>query len=110
MSRINHLLQDVLWLVIVDQEPLAQKECLQIPEFEWNLDMMLSRKGMSPCKISEVCDLLFNVFPLTVGISLVQVILLGQSRYALLQNKIMQLDDADDDIPDISTWKASSNS
>ena len=59
-----------------------------------------------------MCDLLLNVLRLTVRVSLVQVILLGQSRYALLQNKIKQLADADDDddIPDISTWKASSNS
>ena len=57
-----------------------------------------------------MCDLLLNVLRLTVRVSLVEVILLGQSRYALLQNKIKQLDDADDDIPDFSTWKASSNS
>ena len=35
MPRVkDYLLQDVLGLVIVDQEPLAQEECLQIPEFE----------------------------------------------------------------------------
>ena len=103
----GHLFQNVLWLVVVDQEPLAQEECLQIPEFEWNLDMMLSRKGMSPCKISEVCDLLFNVFPLTVGVSLVQVILLGQGRYALLGKKSLIFVSL---LTIISTWKASSNS
>ena len=93
--------------MVVDQEPLAQKECLQIPEFEWNLDMMLSRKGMSPCKISEVCDLLFNVFPLTVGVSLVQVILLGQGGYALLGRENLIFVSL---LTIISTWKASSNS
>ena len=67
----------------------------------------LFRTKAPPCKVSEVCDLLLNVLRLTVRVSLVEVILLGQSRYALLQNKIKQLDD---DIPDISTWKASSNS
>ena len=77
--------------MVVDQEPLAQKECLQIPEFERNLDMMLSRKGMSPCKISEVGDLLFNVFPLTVGISLIQVVLLSQGRYALLGKRKLDI-------------------
>ena len=28
----GHLFQNVLWLVVVDQEPLAQEECFQIPE------------------------------------------------------------------------------
>ena len=44
-------------------------------------------KGISPCKISEVGDLLLNVFPLTVRVPLVQVVLLSQRRNALLGKK-----------------------
>ena len=46
-------------------------------------------KGISPCKISEVGDLLLNVFPLTVGVPLIQVVLLSQRRNALLGKKKM---------------------
>ena len=39
----------------------------------------------SPCKIGEVCDLLLDVLALALRVSLVQVVLLRQSRDALLR-------------------------